>query len=200
MKIKRFIGGSLQSNGYVLYHQAGGSCYIIDPGYQPKKFINFVRENQLTAKGILLTHLHHDHVGGAEAVRDALECPIFMHEEDAFVYKGAVDQRVKEGDTFDLDGEILKVLHTPGHTRGGICIMAEKSRVCFTGDTIFDTDLGRTDLEGGSESDMRDSICNVVDKWENDIMIYPGHDDGCTMKKVRIYNSEFIALRDGNER
>lgn len=78
--------------------------------------------------------------------------------------------------------------------------MAEKSRVCFTGDTIFDTDLGRTDLEGGSEPDMRDSICNVVDKWENDIMIYPGHDDGCTMKKVRIYNSEFIALRDGNER
>ncbi|SCJ77020.1 Probable polyketide biosynthesis zinc-dependent hydrolase BaeB [uncultured Eubacterium sp.] len=200
MKIKRFIGGSLLSNGYVLYGQTGGTCYIIDPGYQPKKFINFVKENQLTPRGIILTHLHHDHVGAAEAVRDALECSIFMHEEDAFVYKGVVDQRIKAGDTFELDDEVLEVLHTPGHTRGSICIMGAKSRVCFTGDTIFDTDLGRTDLAGGSEADMKRSICEVVDLWENDIMIYPGHDDGCTMKKVRIYNTEFLALRDGNER
>lgn len=200
MKIKRFVGGSLQSNGYVLYKQLEGSCYIIDPGYQPKKFIDFVRENQLTAKGIILTHLHHDHVGAAEAVKDVLECPIYMHEADAFSYRGVVDQRVKGGDTFDLEGELIQVLHTPGHTKGSICLMAEKSRACFTGDTIFDTDLGRTDLDGGSEEEMRISICSVVDKWGNDIMIYPGHDDGCTMKKVRIYNTEFLALRDGNER
>lgn len=200
MKIKRFTGGSLQSNGYVVYLQTEGSCYIIDPGYQPRKFIQFIKENQLIPKGIILTHLHHDHVGAAEAVRDALECPIYMHEEDAFVYRGIVDQRIKDADTFDLDGELLQVLHTPGHTKGSICIMDEKSRVCFTGDTIFDTDLGRTDLDGGSEEDMKNSICSVVDKWENDIMIYPGHDDGCTMKKVRIYNTEFLALRDGNER
>ena len=200
MKIKRFIGGSLQSNGYVLYGQTGGNCYIIDPGYQPRKFIDFIKENALAPKGILLTHLHHDHVGAAEAIRDALACPIFMHEEDAFVYKGVVDQTLKEGDTFELDGESLEVLHTPGHTRGSICIMAAKSRVCFTGDTIFDTDLGRTDLAGGSEADMKYSICDVVNKWENDIVIYPGHDNGCTMKKVRIYNSEFLALRDGYDR
>lgn len=78
--------------------------------------------------------------------------------------------------------------------------MAEKSRVCFTGDTLFDTDLGRSDLDGGSEDDMRDTVCRILDRWENDIVIYPGHDDGCTMKKVRQYNTEFLALLAGRER
>lgn len=200
MKIKRYIGGSLESNGYILYQESCRECYIIDPGYNPKKFIDFVAENQLSLKGIILTHLHHDHVGAAEAIKRVIECPIYMHEDDAFVYRGQVDIKLKEGDTFNLDGETLKVLHTPGHTKGGICIMCEKSRACFTGDTLFDTDLGRSDLEGGSESDMKMTICNTVDKWDNDIVIYPGHDNGCTMKKVRIYNTEFITLRDGNER
>ncbi|MGN0659338.1 MAG: MBL fold metallo-hydrolase [Emergencia sp.] len=200
MKIRRFIGGSLESNGYILYQREGGSCIVIDPGYSPKKFISFIREHGLRPEAILLTHLHHDHTGAAEAVRDAFDCPVCMHEEDAFVYRGRVDRTLTDGDTFDLEGETLRILHTPGHTRGSICIMAEKSRMCFTGDTIFDTDLGRTDLDGGSEEDMKRSIRSVVDTWSNDITIFPGHDDGCTMKQVRNYNREFLALRDGNER
>lgn len=200
MKIKCFVSGSLMSNGYVIYQKEGGSCYIIDPGYSPKKFISFVKETGLHSSGILLTHLHHDHTGAAEAVQDSLNCPIYMHEDDAFFYRGKVDFRLKDGDKLNLDGEELLILHTPGHTRGSICIMSQKSRVCFTGDTVFDTDLGRTDLDGGSEEDMRRSIRTVADKWENDIVIYPGHDTGCTMKKVRIYNKEFLALRDGHDR
>ncbi len=200
MKIKCFVSGSLSSNGYVIYQKEGGGCYIIDPGYSPRKFINFVRERELKPCGILLTHLHHDHTGAAEAVQDALDCPIFMHEDDAFVYGGRVDVRLSDGDSLELAGEELKILHTPGHTKGSICIMCPKSRVCFTGDTLFDTDLGRTDLSGGSEEDLRRSICRIIDKWDNDITIYPGHDTGCTMKKVRIYNREFLALRDGHDR
>lgn len=200
MNIKRFTGGALQSNGYVIYQRVGGNCFIIDPGYNPKVFINFVKENHLMIKGIILTHLHHDHAGGAAAVKAALGCPVFMHEADAFVYRGEVDVRLKDGDTFNLDGEKLTVISTPGHTGGSICIMAERSRACFTGDTIFDTDLGRSDLPGGSEADMKHSICGIIDKWPNDIVIYPGHDDECTMKMIRKYNTEFLALRDGNER
>ena len=200
MKVKRYIGGTLESNGYIIYEKQGGQCFIIDPGYNPKRFIKFVEENQLQCNGIILTHLHHDHVGGAKAIKDKLGCPILMHEDDAFVYKGEVDVYLKSDDVLDLEEEKLKVLHTPGHTKGSICIMSEKSRVCFTGDTIFDTDLGRSDLAGGSESDMRDSVCNVIDKWENDITIYPGHDNGCTMKLVRQYNQEFLALKEGKVR
>lgn len=200
MKIKRFIGGSLMSNGYVIYKEDGGDCYIIDPGYVPKNFTDFAAEKQLHVLGILLTHLHHDHTGAAETVSDALDCPIYMHENDAFVYRGRVDRCLLDGEILDLAGEKLQVILTPGHTKGSICIMSEKSRVCFTGDTIFDTDLGRSDLAGGSEADMKNSVIRIIDKWDNDIMIYPGHDDGCTMKKVRIYNKEFLALRDGHER
>lgn len=188
------------SNGYVIYQKEGGSCYIIDPGYTPKNFIDFVREKNLKAMGVIATHLHHDHTGAAEAVSDALNCPIFMHQADAFVYKGRVDHLLSDGEILDLDGEPLQVILTPGHTKGSICLMAEKSRVCFTGDTIFDTDLGRSDLAGGSEQDMIHSVRDIIDRWENDIFIRPGHDDGCTMKQVRIYNIEFLALRDGNER
>ena len=104
MKIKRFIGGTLMSNGYVVYQKEGGSCYIIDPGYEPKKFISFVKEKQLTAEGIIATHLHHDHTGAADAVSDALNCPIYMHEDDAFVYSGRVDHRLEDGDELSLDG------------------------------------------------------------------------------------------------
>ena len=83
---------------------------------------------------------------------------------------------------------------------GSICLYSEKSKVCFTGDTIFDTDLGRTDLAGGSESMMADSIRDVVDRWDNQVTIYPGHDGSCNMKFVRAHNQEFLALRDGHDR
>lgn len=200
MKIKRYVGGTLESNGYILFQKDGTKCLIIDPGYQPKKFIQYIKEQNLQPEGIILTHLHHDHTGAAEAVSDVFDCPICMHEDDAFVYRGRVDRRLRNGDTFDLEGETLQILHTPGHTRGSICVYSEKSKVCFTGDTIFDTDLGRTDLDGGSEADMRWSMQNVVDRWDNQITIYPGHDGSCNMKFVRANNPEFTALRDGHER
>ena len=201
MKVERFIGGSLESNGYVLYNSPGGEAYIIDPGYNPKVFIDFVEETQLNLKGILLTHNHHDHVGAVAAIVDKIPCTVYMHIADAAGYRGRVDVEIEDGFTFDLDGkEELVTLSTPGHTKGSVCFMCEKSKICFTGDTIFDTDLGRSDLPGGSEDEMRMSMIDVVDKWGNDIYIYPGHDNGCTMKQVRKYNSEFLALISGGSR
>ena len=204
MHIKRFVGGSLESNGYVIYRRSGGECFIIDPGYNPRVFADFVRENRLRPKGIILTHLHHDHTGAADAAADVLDCPVYMHEADAAVYRGRVDETLKDGDELkfedEVGNEILRIINTPGHTKGSICIMSEKSRVCFTGDTIFDTDLGRSDLEGGSEEELKASVINVIDRWENDIHIYPGHDGGCTMKQVRKYNTEFLAITEGRNR
>ena len=93
----------------------------------------------------------------------------------------------------DLDGETLKVYHTPGHTWGSVCILSEKSKVVFTGDTIFDTDLGRTDLEDGSPKAMEESCRDVINKWSNEYTIYPGHDESASMKIVRQYNQEFLS-------
>ena len=192
MKIKRLVGGSLESNGYIISRMRGGSCYVIDPGYEPKRFIAYIAEQGLAMQGVILTHHHYDHVGGAEKLRDYFECPVMMHEQDAFVYRQPVDRLLANGDEIDLDGETLRVYHTPGHTRGSICMLSEKSKVVFTGDTIFDTDLGRTDLADGSPQDMIRSCKAVIDKCSNDYTIYPGHDGAATMKQVRQYNQEFL--------
>ena len=194
MKIKRFIGGILESNGYVIYQKEEGSCLIIDPGYSSKVFIGFVKEHGLKVKGILLTHYHSDHVGAVTKIKDEFGCPVYMHRCDCDLYRRPVDVYMEDGDVIDLDGESIRVINTPGHTRGSVCFFSQKSRLAFTGDTIFNVDLGRTDLESGSEEEMRSSIKDIIDKWGNDITIYPGHGDGCTMKTVRKINREFLDI------
>jgi len=194
MKIKRFIGGLLESNGYVIYQEEGQNCYIIDPGYNSKVFIDYVQKEKFNVKGILLTHHHYDHVGAVERIKAVYDCPVYLHRSDCDMYRKPVDVYMEDGDVIDLDGEKIVVVHTPGHTAGSVCFFSTKSKLAFTGDTIFNVDLGRTDLEDGSESDMINSIRNIINNWENDIMIYPGHGDGCTMKKVRKINKEFTDI------
>ena len=200
MKIKRLQMGPILANGYVIYQKKGGACLIIDPGYRPGEYVKFLQEMELTPQAILATHLHDDHVGAAVALRDHFDIPICMHEMDALVWRGPVDDRFRGDAVFDLEGERISVLETPGHTKGSVCFMAERSRNCFSGDTLFDTDLGRTDLPGGSEDDMRHSVRDVLDKLDNSWHIWPGHEGDCTMRFVREHNEEFRALRDGKER
>ena len=194
MKIKRFIGGILESNGYVIYRSEGGSCFVIDPGYASKVFIEFINAHSFDVKGILLTHYHSDHVGAVGKIAAEYGCPVYMHRCDCDLYRKDVDVYMEDGDVIDLDGEKIRVVSTPGHTAGSVCFFSEESRLAFTGDTIFNVDLGRTDLESGSEDDMLRSIRDVIDKWENDITIYPGHGDWCNMKTVRRINSEFLDI------
>ena len=192
LEIKRFVGGSLESNCYIINKQDRGECYIIDPGYEPKRIIKYVENNCLVVKGIILTHYHHDHVGGAPKISDHFDCPVMMSFEDSLRYKGKTDVCLKHGDSIVMDGEILDIVRTPGHTKGSICIISDANKVVFTGDTIFDTDLGRTDFEDGSDKEMIWSCKNIIDKWPNEYRIYPGHDESATMKQVRTYNKEFL--------
>jgi glyoxylase-like metal-dependent hydrolase (beta-lactamase superfamily II) len=194
MKIKRIIGGELQSNGYIIYQKEGGSCFIIDPGYTPEKFIKQLKDSRLKLKGVLLTHHHYDHVGGAAKIRAIMDCPIYMHREDCDFYKGDIDVMLEDGDRLDLDGENMVILHTPGHSPGGIAIYSEKSKVAFTGDTLFNVDLGRTDLRGGSDKQLAQTCRKVFQLWSNEIEIYPGHGDSCNMKFVRRFNKEYLDL------
>lgn len=192
LKIKRFVGGSLESNGYIISLRKGSDCYIIDPGYDPIKFIKYIEEEKLNIKGIILTHHHHDHVGGSAKISDRLSCPVMMSFADSLVYKGKTDIILNDRDVIMLEGTELKILETPGHTHGSICIEVPESRVVFTGDTIFDTDLGRTDLEGGSEEEMINTCRNIISSWPDSYTIYPGHDGSASMKQVRTYNEEFL--------
>ena len=198
MKIKRIICGSLEANCYIVYEQGGGSAYIIDPGYDVKQTQNFVEEQKLTVMAILLTHIHHDHSGKAKALADIYDVEVCAHRAeldfDHFKGRGYASKFFEGGETLDLDGNIITVFHTPGHSAGGLCYYSEKSRTAFTGDTIFNVDLGYTHFPGGSAESMKMSIQNVVNKWGNDVTIYPGHGDPATMKSVREVNREFIDM------
>lgn len=194
MEIKRFIGGILEANGYVISDPDSGSCFIIDPGYRPKVFNQYVKKAGLSPRGILLTHHHSDHTGGAQQVRKELDCPVYMHRADCDLYGEHVDVYLEGGESLLLGEERFQVQHTPGHTKGSVCFLFRKSRCCFTGDFVFNVDLGRTDLEDGSEQEMCRSVLEVADRWAGDVRVYPGHGDDCTMRTVRKINQEFIDI------
>jgi glyoxylase-like metal-dependent hydrolase (beta-lactamase superfamily II) len=207
IQIKRIIGGELEANCWIVYRGEGGEAFIIDPGYTYKKYMEAVRELKLTPKGILLTHFHHDHSGASDVLANELGVPVYLHGGDLPYYKGRVDVVTEDGDKLYLKGpgqtgaadspdvaEPIEILHTPGHTAGGVCYRLPDSKTAFTGDTIFNVDIGYTHFDGGSEEDMKASLKNVVDKWENDVTIYPGHGDPATMKYVRNVNREFLDL------
>lgn len=222
VEIKRFIGGILEANCYIVSprraHEgadAKAGCLIIDPGYYPGRIEKYIRDNAFAPEGIILTHHHGDHSGAAAHLRKELDCPIMIHRDDADRFREGADRLLEDGDVLTIggdagsakgtggsakgsDGVKLSVIHTPGHTKGGICLMSERDRVCFTGDTIFNVDLGRTDLDDGSYEEMVSSILNVVNKWGNDLTIYPGHGDPATMKTVRKINLEFLEIVNGN--
>lgn len=198
MEIKRFIEGLLEANCYIIRDaKADSDCYIIDPGYNPKKIIKYIRAESLNPLGIVLTHHHYDHSAAAEKVAKELDLDIMIHTADADRFTAA-SRLLSNGDVLPLGKDKLVVYHTPGHTRGGICLYSERSSICFTGDTVFNVDLGRTDLEDGSEEEMKNSITNVVDKWGNEVTIYPGHGDPASMKYVRKNNKEFLEMVNGN--
>jgi glyoxylase-like metal-dependent hydrolase (beta-lactamase superfamily II) len=194
MRIKRLVGGNLESNGYVIYDREQGECYIVDPGYNGEKFLKIADELGLSLKGILLTHHHYDHVGGVDKIKSATCCPVLIHRADSDLYKKQADVLLEDGDKLMLGEEEIKVLHTPGHTRGSVCFYSEQSKLAFTGDTIFNVDLGRTDMADGSQEEMERSIRKLSGLWNNEITIYPGHGDSCNMKYVRKYNREFLDI------
>ena len=192
MKIKRFVGGNLESNCYIISNQEEGYCYVIDPGYDGKKITDYIVNKKLKPLGIILTHHHHDHTGAALKVKENFSCDIMIHEYDSYQTGIPTDRMIKDGDIIMLDDERLLIRNTPGHTRGSICIVASKSKVIFTGDTVFGNDLGRTDLADGSEKEMRETCRNIVNLWSNEYTIYPGHEESASMKHVRKYNREFL--------
>lgn len=204
LKIKRRVLSACQTNCYYVYKEGSDSIIVIDPGdngevvFQDTKDLGFEK-----IAGILLTHGHGDHTGGALKLKELSGAKIYAYEDEAEILKdpeknlsGWFGQAYGfEADEYLYDrqelcmGEInFKVLHTPGHTKGGCCFYDTEDGCVFCGDTIFNCSVGRTDFYSGSVKALGDSIREKIMTLPDDTKLYPGHGDSTTVGYERKYN------------
>jgi hydroxyacylglutathione hydrolase len=182
MLVETFMVGMLSTNCYVVNSQQTKDAIIIDPGLEllteAQQIFEYITEGSLKVRLIVNTHGHQDHINGDAAFQDKYNVPIYIHKLDASALEDLekddypANVLLEEGNLINLGNESLKVLHTPGHTPGSICLLGE--RLAFTGDTLFAGGIGRTDFAGGSDRDMQLSLQKLV-RLPDNLLIYPGH-------------------------
>ena len=195
-------------NGFVIGCEDTREAVIIDPGDEVCDLLAAVSEHRLSVKAILLTHAHLDHVSGVDSAKAALSVPVWLHKDDNFLYEAVVQQgqmfglRVEaqppvdhfyEGEGPFLFGRYsVRVLHTPGHCPGGVCLAVTKDgeakATLFVGDTLFAGSIGRTDLPGGNMDTLLRSIREVLFKFPDDTVVWSGHGEPTTIGRERRSN------------
>lgn len=207
MKIKTFIVGYLETNCYLVWDQTN-NAFVIDPGFVKddilELFIQFVHDNNLNIKYIVNTHGHADHILCNSFLKNKYNAKICVHKKDASMLVNTVlnlsksfdetitslpaDILFEDGDDFCVGNMKFKIVSTPGHTQGGICLVTDK--VMFTGDTLFNGSIGRTDLPNSSDIDMKNSL-EILKKFDPEIIIYPGHGQRSSLKEEFFSNPFF---------
>jgi len=197
-----------QKNGFVIGCEETREGVLIDPGDEVEQLLGAAKQHQLAITDILLTHAHLDHVTGVGTAKAALGVPVWLHRDDNFLY----EQVVQQGQMFGLrvepqppvdrfyDGEgpltfgryDVRVLHTPGHCPGGVCLAmtkrGEQQATLIVGDTLFAGSIGRTDLPGGDAQTLLRSIRDVLFSFPDDTIVWPGHGGKTTVGRERRAN------------
>lgn len=166
--------GELRTNSYIV--KDNGEAIVIDPGFEIEKILPLLKGYKLTA--IILTHGHFDHVTEAFKLKEKTNAPVFVHKDDgpmmALTTQKKADKLLDDNSTFDIGHLTFVIIHTPGHTPGGMCVYNSKEHILFTGDTLFYHDHGRTDLPGSDQKQMEDSLKKLF-KLPPETKVYPGH-------------------------
>ncbi len=211
MFIERLVLGMLGTNCYVLAERAGGEAAVIDPAGEVRKILSVLKKNELQCEMILLTHGHADHISGCGPLSDATGATVYIHNLDADALTSIKNQliglagrvlasrpqRVKHlshGDRLQLGNLELQVLHTPGHTLGGVSFYLPGHLFC--GDLIFAGSIGRTDLKGGSLQALLQAVREHVWDLPGDTIIHPGHGPETTLEREKGSNPFLIGLKD----
>jgi hydroxyacylglutathione hydrolase len=199
--VKTFVFNPFQENTYLLFDETK-ECVIVDAGcYSPseqRELVDFIEKNNLTVKLAINTHGHIDHVLGSAFVKERFKVDLYGNPEDLPLIQSAVthgmmygialdeppllDKNLNHNDTVRFGETELKVIHTPGHSRGGICLFCEKAGFLLTGDTLFRASIGRTDLPGGDFDTLIASIKERILTLNPNTVVYPGHGEPSTVE------------------
>lgn len=194
MNIKTIPVGQLETNCHVVVNEETLACVVIDPGDESNAIMDYIESNRLRCEAIMLTHGHFDHVGAVNEILEQTGCALYINPRDEGyeVGKSGMKFKMPEGGKYYDDGDIIveaglefKVLATPGHTPGSVCLICGDA--LFTGDTLFRGSCGRTDLPGGSMREEMRSLKKIC-QLEGDYEVYPGHMDSSSLERERRFN------------
>ncbi len=211
MKFEVITVGPIEENCIVAYCDRHKSAIVVDPGDSGKKIISFIEANELIPKLVLNTHCHSDHTGAIKTIVEHFDIPFLCHEEDVWMlssqeqldtaeYMGLKapplnDATVSDGEIVDLcDCLALEVIHTPGHTKGGICLYGDGKLI--SGDTIFQQSIGRSDWEYSNHDTLIKSIKTRLFILPDETVIYPGH-GGTTTIGLEKARNPFLRQTEG---
>ena len=188
--IKSVVVGPVDVNCYVLKDKATGKGAVIDPGGHVERIMSLINDMKADIAEIIITHGHFDHIGALDELRNAVGCGASIHELDAemllksrknlsiFMGTDAIfrpaERLLKDGDIIRFGESFLKVIHTPGHTAGGICLY-DGDKVLFSGDTLFAGSVGRSDFPGGDHYQLIESVVKALAEVKDETVVYPGH-------------------------
>lgn len=205
MKVDHLILGAFETNCYVLRGtETAKDCLIIDTGLEAGSLVRFLQKNNLNPVAVVLTHGHPDHAAGVAALRQGFpDIKVYIHKLDAGMLTGEqsnfgllmgvasdtvpADVLLEEQDIIEQAGIKLNVLHTPGHTPGGICLYSQEQGIVFTDDVLFADSVGRTDL-GGNMALLLKSIREKLFILPDDTKVYTGHGPATTIAHEKAYN------------
>lgn len=200
--VETLVVGPIEENCYVLRDEATGEGIIIDPGDNAQEILAYVRDTQVDVQLLVNTHGHWDHIGAVDILREELGVQLAIHADDAdmltatreemAMYSTFAGQKkpaeilLQDGDCINFGKSSLKVIHTPGHTKGGICLYG--GGCLFSGDTLFASSVGRTDLPGGDYRAILHSVNESLAQVADETKVYPGHGPSTRMSRERRCN------------
>lgn len=179
--LRKIVVGLYQANCYVLGNKKTMEGLVIDPGGDVFRIIKTVRDEGLRIRHILITHGHIDHVGGAAELKRITGAPVCIHGLDIPGLGFQPDRKLGDGSELQLGAYTLRVIHTPGHSPGGVCYLAPGA--IFTGDTLFAGSIGRTDFPGGDHQGLIAGVRSKIFTLDRNLRVYPGHGPATTIAR-----------------